>query len=595
MSVTGFNTSFLPEAMANTGFSAQVPANLQMTPTPAAPQSWYENPGFWSMIGKFGSALSPKDSWGDRLGQAAALEGQARQYGAGMNKMIGPMLAGETPGASPTQLSGALSSGGVSSAVPPTPGVAPGTYPGVGPVVNPVQQGVNPFNDVPFSGGPSTPVLSQAEMMGLSPDQIKDVMSTAVEAKKFPMEVERVKSGIEYTKSSTEHMKKLNEEIDRKKKIETDLDSAWDTTLSQWSNPESGAKPPKFIGEDAIPLLKSLGRVESAKIIDNMINLQKTSGRKLIMHWNDKTGRAYAADAETGMPVNTFEYEKNPEPSTEKLPPAGYVNFAYNRALSNSLPALEAHYVSTLGDKAKARAKMQQIQAMLGDDPNLTAGKIQNLIASAPAPLRAKIMADYNETLNSMVANQGQILPGGGAEKPQGPQTQGAGATPGILEYKKPVPKQNQFMLEGLPQGEPTPFDDLMSRYFDKEDMPMARIAMKRESSFNPKAYNVNKNGTADYGLFQINEVNVPELRKAGIINEVTDLYDADTNIVAASYLKKKYGWKPWKSSLGELAEGKTASMKVATGWKGAGYYMVDGKKTAIKSESEYKAMSGGK
>lgn len=566
MSVTGFNTSFLPEAMANTGFSAQVPANLQMTPTPAAPQAWYENPGFWSMIGKFGAAISPKDSWQRDLGLAAAGEAQARQYGAGMNKMIGPMLAGETPGASPTQLSGALSSGGVSSAVPPTPGVAPGTYPGVGPMVNPVQQAVNPFNDVPFSGGPSTPVLSQAEMMGLSPDQIKDVMGAAVEAKKFPLEVARINAGIDYTKASAEHMKALNAETARKAAVEKQREVNFTTEMDEVIK---GNIKSKYITPEDARILKAVGPTEAPKLIDNLINLTKETGKKLTIQ---KVGdEVLFLDSSPNATPGSRIVDRYAVGSEDKgkLPPAGYVNFAYNRALSNSLPALEAHYVSTLGDKAKARAKMQQIQAMLGDDPNLTAGKIQNLIASAPAPLRAKIMADYNETLNSMIANQGQILPGGGAEKPQGPQTQGANASPGILGYRKPVPAENEFMLKGLPQGEPTPFDDLMSRYFDKEDMPMARIAMKRESSFNPKAYNVNKNGTADYGLFQINEVNVPELRKAGIINEVTDLYDADTNIVAASYLKKKYGWKPWKSSLGSLAEGKTASLKVPAGTMG--------------------------
>lgn len=593
MSVTGFNTSFLPEAMANTGFSAQVPANLQMTPTPAAPQAWYENPGFWSMIGKFGAAISPKDSWQRDLGLAAAGEAQARQYGAGMNKMIGPMLAGET--GAPTSLSGAMTPPAMTSAVPPTPGVAPGTYPGVGPMVNPVQQGVNPFNDVPFLGGPSTPVLSQAEMMGLSPDQIKDVMGTAVEAKKFPLEVARINAGIDYTKASAEHMKALNAETARKAKIEADLDTSWKGFLDKVENEEDPEKLPSYMDKSMLPLLKGMSRTDASSLMAKMVEASaKREGANNQYHFDQDRGLIVSIDKNNPAKREVFQYAPTKD-SADKMPPAGYVNFAYNRALSNSLPALEAHYVSTLGDKAKARAKMQQIQAMLGDDPNLTAGKIQNLIASAPAPLRAKIMADYNETLNSMVANQGQIFPGGGAEKPQGPQTQGANASPGILGYRKPVPEKNQFMLEGLPKGEPTPFDSIMDRYFEPGDIPMARIAMKRESSFNPKAYNVNKNGTADYGLFQINEVNVPELRKAGIINEVTDLYDADTNIVAASYLKKKYGWKPWKSSLGELAGGKTASMKVATGWKGAGYYMVDGKKTAIKSESEYKAMSGGK
>lgn len=546
----GMNYSFLPDIMASGGAATPPPA-LTTTPIATPQQPWYNNPGFWSMIGKFGSALSPKDSWGDRLGQAAALEGQARQYGAGMNKMLGPMLAGSVdvpiPGATGTELGT----------------VAPTSSPATGAPT----PSVNPFNNVPFSGGPSTPVLSQAELMGLSPDQIKDVMGTAVEAKKFPLEIDRVRSGIEYTKSSTEHMKKLNEEIDRKKKIEADLETSWNSWLTNAENPDNKTKLPAYLDESTIPLLKSLGREKSATIIDNLINLQKTTGKKYHLYFDGKSGKGVAVNPENPADRQEFDIPKTPETGAEKLPPAGYVNFAYNRALSNALPALEEHYVSTLGDKAKARQKMVQIQAMLGKDPNLAAGEIQALIASAPPALRDRIIADYNATLNSMIANQGQIVPGG--EKPQGPQTQGAGATPGILMYRKPVPEQNKFMLEGLPKGEPTPFDDKLNQHFSANDIPMAKEAMKRESSGNPRAKNVNTNGTVDYGLFQINEVNVPELRKAGIINEVTDLYDVDVNIKAASYLQKKYGWKPWKSSLGSLAEGKTASLKVPAGTMG--------------------------
>ena len=457
----GMNFSMLPTVDPNLLSSVVAnPAANVMTPNPAAaspsvmtpnpmatPQKpWYENPGFWSMIGKFGAAISPKDSLGRDLGLAAAAEGQARQYGKGMNKMIGPMLAGETP----TQLGSvaptpAPSISGGSSAIPPTPGVAPGTYPGVGPAVNPVQP-VNPFNDVPFSGGPSTPVLSNMEMMGLSPDQIKDVFGAAVEAKKFPMEIDRLRTGTEYTKELTRHTKAATDEAAKQAKIKEGLDASWNSFLDDAMNPESATKLPKYIDPSAVPLLKGLGREKAATIIDNLINLQKESKKSYQIHYDNKTGKAYGVN--TQNLADRFEWDIAKDDGAEKNPSGAYINFAYNRSLSNSLPALEEHYVKTLGDKAKARQKMVQIQAMLGKDPNLAAGEIQALLATAPTAIRDKIMADYNATLTSMVANKGQIIPGG--EPAQGSQTQGTNAGPGILMNRQPVPPKNKFMIDGF-------------------------------------------------------------------------------------------------------------------------------------------------
>jgi hypothetical protein len=72
---------------------------------------------------------------------------------------------------------------------------------------------------------------------------------------------------------------------------------------------------------------------------------------------------------------------------------------------------------------------------------------------------------------------------------------------------------------------------------------------MMAESGGDPNAINWNKNGTADRGLFQINDINVPNLIKAGIISSKEDLFDADKNRAVAEYLFKQSGFSPWNSS----------------------------------------------
>ncbi len=550
----GMNMSFLPEVMGTAGGQLPVPQAPTMNYTPIATpqQAWYNNPGFWSMIGKFGAALSPKDSWGRDLGLAASAEGQARQYGAGMNKMLGPMLAGETPlpGTVGTEL----------GSVAPTPGATP-----VG------QKSVNPF----FDQSPSTSVLSNTEMMGLSPDQIKDIMGTAIEAKKFPLEVARIQSGIESQKAYTEHLKVLNdkaiaEAADKKRKSEnfaTEMDEVIKGNIKS-----------KYITPEDARILKAVGPTEAPKLIDNLINLTKETGKKLTIQ---KVGdEVLFLDSSPDATPGTRIVDRYSVGSDDKGKPE---NWHYTQGLSvaftnNYQTLLDAHY-KKFGNREEAKRKLDETLGMVNQttDPQKAESAKSYLLSLIPSEARIKMLEEADAVASSLRSGTGLA----GAYRKYTPQ--GAGETLGILGYRKPVPKENQFMLEGLPKGEPTPFDSILNRYFEPGDIPMAKEAMKRESSGNPRAKNINKNGTADYGLFQINEVNVPELRKAGIINEVTDLYDADTNIVAASYLKKKYGWKPWKSSLGSLAEGKTASMKVPAGTTG----MYKGKKVRMNPDGK--------
>ena len=91
-------------------------------------------------------------------------------------------------------------------------------------------------------------------------------------------------------------------------------------------------------------------------------------------------------------------------------------------------------------------------------------------------------------------------------------------------------------------------YADLLAKYFSSNADKMSRVMMA-ESGGRTSAYNANKNGTADYGLFQINSSHLAELQKAGIIQSLQDLYDPNANAQAAAYLYKQSGYSPWSSS----------------------------------------------
>lgn len=58
-----------------------------------------------------------------------------------------------------------------------------------------------------------------------------------------------------------------------------------------------------------------------------------------------------------------------------------------------------------------------------------------------------------------------------------------------------------------------------------------ALAVIQKESSFDPKATNHNKNGSSDKGLFQTNSCLWKQLKKDGFITHSDDLYDAKTSI----------------------------------------------------------------
>lgn len=76
----------------------------------------------------------------------------------------------------------------------------------------------------------------------------------------------------------------------------------------------------------------------------------------------------------------------------------------------------------------------------------------------------------------------------------------------------------------------------------------------KRESGYRTDALRTDSNKgwySGDRGLFQINYVNDPTLKAAGIINDANDLKDPVTNARAALYMFRQSGYQPWAAGPG--------------------------------------------
>ena len=110
----------------------------------------------------------------------------------------------------------------------------------------------------------------------------------------------------------------------------------------------------------------------------------------------------------------------------------------------------------------------------------------------------------------------------------------------------------------GTPQERQAQYSPIVDKYFAEKDRPMARRIVFEESRWDPGIVNdtLNKDKTKDYGLFQINDVNIPELINKGIIPNKEALFDPDQNAKAAAYIFKKQGWGAWPKSMEKITKG---------------------------------------
>jgi soluble lytic murein transglycosylase-like protein len=89
-------------------------------------------------------------------------------------------------------------------------------------------------------------------------------------------------------------------------------------------------------------------------------------------------------------------------------------------------------------------------------------------------------------------------------------------------------------------------------------------LIIKKESNFNPRAINFNRNGSRDIGLMQINSIWLPQLREFSITEN--NLYHPCTNISVGSWI---------------LAQ---AMLEFGSNWKAVGAYHAG---SSVKNKTE--------
>lgn len=131
----------------------------------------------------------------------------------------------------------------------------------------------------------------------------------------------------------------------------------------------------------------------------------------------------------------------------------------------------------------------------------------------------------------------------------QATQWQGGGSPSMLNRQQQPTaPVSIPDPLEGVisnAQGTASRWSSTVSNYFPPEELSNAINVMFQESSGNPSAININSNGSKDYGLYQINDIHAPRIKKT-FGYSMEDLLDPVKNLEVASWLFKEQGWTPW-------------------------------------------------
>jgi hypothetical protein len=88
-------------------------------------------------------------------------------------------------------------------------------------------------------------------------------------------------------------------------------------------------------------------------------------------------------------------------------------------------------------------------------------------------------------------------------------------------------------------------WQNLIAKYFPQEEVVNAlKIASKENGAGDPGRTHRNRNGTVDYGLFQINSVHA-----AKVGGNLEKLKDPETNVKVAFQIWQEQGWRPWTTA----------------------------------------------
>ncbi|MBK9272861.1 MAG: transglycosylase SLT domain-containing protein [Saprospiraceae bacterium] len=111
-------------------------------------------------------------------------------------------------------------------------------------------------------------------------------------------------------------------------------------------------------------------------------------------------------------------------------------------------------------------------------------------------------------------------------------------------------------------------YSDVLNSVFGGEADDAMRVLQGENAPLDPRAVNINTNGSEDRGLFQINSDTFADfqrrkgnqMRKAGITS-YDDMFDPVKNAKMAAIIKDEQGWKAWYGAPDDLRAGKSKSL----------------------------------
>jgi hypothetical protein len=118
------------------------------------------------------------------------------------------------------------------------------------------------------------------------------------------------------------------------------------------------------------------------------------------------------------------------------------------------------------------------------------------------------------------------------------------------IEIKRPIEIKKKEILSPIvkyielidyPNEIDTPLEEYICKKFGPFECKTALAIAKAESGLKEDAVNINKNGTIDIGIFQINSVH---FNQEGC--SLKDIVFAEKNVDCAHKIFEKQGWEPW-------------------------------------------------
>lgn len=330
--------------------------NTVVAPTSTA-KPWYDNSGFYAKLGAVGSALLPKDSPLGKAGAYASNYHQAQQLDNANKNMLANVAAGKSP----------------------TEGL---------------------------------------DTTGLSAEQITGLNKSGLEQEKFKQDKVMNASTLESGETNRRYQETMMRQVDQNIKLHQNKVTRWDDTIKGWE--DKTIKLPKFIPEDFLPVLKSMGSESGDALIKELMRESAANPQTTVVT-DKKGGKVHGVDTKTG--VIKWSVNTTPDRSGEGGTKVGFVSKGEEHAFSEMLPQLKESYYKSLGSNAEAAKSLAGVMAMLADP--MKAGQARATLIGAASKEQQKAYRTRVNEVSGSLHDSGEIPePGAGKTKVATPSTE---------------------------------------------------------------------------------------------------------------------------------------------------------------------------